>query len=374
VRIGGVSGSSWRVPGRTSHLILRDRSALARQLLRRGEPLLLWCVGLHVTLLEVAEGSVSALLVAAVCCQVAAASFARRGTGRWAAARAAMAAALLLVSFVASDPSGRLSLLVWFTILPVGFAVAVGLRRAWPVVAGMLVPHALAVGDVFESGWMVPMWALPTFGAGIVLGLVSDLLSEVADAATRAHDHERRLRTSVDTAPIGILTVDLDGRTTLVNALITDFIQVDEPPADLASFARHVHPADVGVLAEMHDAIRAGRGMRRGMRVVHPDLGVRDIRVITAPMVDDEGALIGAALTLQDVHEDLDNRRKLEQFRSIADTTSDIVVIASYRPHLDYLNSAGQTFFGGPPSPSPTHPDASLRTSATCCLARSARR
>ncbi|MEZ5248359.1 MAG: hypothetical protein R2713_03790 [Ilumatobacteraceae bacterium] len=73
---------------------------------------------------------------------------------------------------------------------------------------------------------------------------------------------------------------------------------------------------------------------------------MRDIRVITAPMVDDDGVLIGAALTLQDVHEDLDNRRKLEQFRSIADATSDIVVIAPYRPHLDYLNAAGQKFFG----------------------------
>ena len=328
-------------------MILRDRSALAQRLLRHGEPLLLWCVGLHVTLLEIVEGSVSALLVAAIGCQVvAAASYVRRVPVRAATARVAVASTLLVVAFVASDAPGRLSLLVWFTIVPVGFAVAVGLRQAWPVVVGMLVPHALAVGDVFESVWMVPMWAVPTFAAGIVLGLVSDLLSEVAEAATRAHDHERRLRTSVDTAPIGILTVDLDGRTTLVNALITDFIQVDDPPTDLASFARHVHPADVGVLVEMHEAIRAGRGMRRGMRVVHPDLGVRDIRVITAPMVDDDGVLIGAALTLQDVHEDLDNRRKLEQFRSIADATSDIVVIASYRPHLDYLNAAGQKFFG----------------------------
>ncbi|MEZ5248358.1 MAG: hypothetical protein R2713_03785 [Ilumatobacteraceae bacterium] len=157
----------------------------------------------------------------------------------------AVASTLLVVAFVASDAPGRLSLLVWFTIVPVGFAVAVGLRQAWPVVVGMLVPHALAVGDVFESVWMVPMWAVPTFAAGIVLGLVSDLLSEVAEAAP-AHDHERRLRTSVDTAPIGILTVDLDGRTTLVNALITDFIQVDDPPTDLASFARHVHPPTSG--------------------------------------------------------------------------------------------------------------------------------
>ncbi len=80
--------------------------------------------------------------------------------------------------------------------------------------------------------------------------------------------------------------------------------------------------------------------------MVHPVLGARDIRVNTAPMTNEQGELIGAAITLQDIHSDLDNRRKLEQFRTIADSTSDIIGVGSFRPHADYLNPAGRSFFG----------------------------
>ena len=108
----------------------------------------------------------------------------------------------------------------------------------------------------------------------------------------------------------------------------------------------HVHHGDAHVVDEMRQAIADGRPARRGMRVVHPALGLRDIRVNTAPMTDDDGRLIGAAITLQDIHDDVDNRRKLEQFRTIADSTSDIIGVASLRPHADYLNPAGRSFFG----------------------------
>jgi diguanylate cyclase (GGDEF)-like protein/PAS domain S-box-containing protein len=115
--------------------------------------------------------------------------------------------------------------------------------------------------------------------------------------------------------------------------------QLMQMAIDVANFT----PAEAD---ELRQAIADGRPARRGMRVVHPALGLRDIRVNTAPMTDDGGALIGAAITLQDIHDDVDNRRKLEQFRTIADSTSDIIGVASLRPHADYLNPAGRSFFG----------------------------
>lgn len=305
-------------------------------------------LSLHVTAYEIIHGGHPLLVAAAICGQVAGAlSLVWPGEGVWPMARAGAAVVLLITTALHLGEPTLLSVMPWFSIIPIAYSVALGLRRAWPIIAVMVVPGVVVVLETFDNPWLVVLWVLPTLAGCVVFGLVSDVMSEAVLAARLAVEHERRLRTSVDTAPIGIMTVDLDGHTTLVNALITDFLQVPVPPANLDEFrALHVHHSDAAVVLEMHQAIREGKPMRKGMRVVHPDLGIRDIRVNTAPMIDDEGRLVGAALTLQDVHDELDNRRKLEQFRTIADSTSDIIGVASLRPHNDYLNPSARAFFG----------------------------
>ncbi len=335
----------WRGSGRSS--TPRDHSALVRDLLRRGEPLILLGLSTHITTYEIVHHGPVLLLVSAILGQAAGAlSLLWPGDRLRPAARAAAAITLLLSATLQLGDPTSLAVMPWYSIVPIAYASVLGLRRAWPIVAVMVVPSVLVVLDTFDNGWAVVLRVIPTVAGAVVFGLVSDVMSDAVLAAREAQEHERRLRTSVDTAPIGIMTVDLTGRTTLVNALVTDFLQVPVPPASLDELLGHVHHLDAQVGADMQAAIRDGRPMRRGMRVVHPALGIRDVRVNTAPMFGDDGSVIGAALTLQDVHDDLDNRRKLEQFRTIADSTSDIIAVSSLRPHNDYLNPAGRSFFG----------------------------
>lgn len=343
---------SFGVPsrGRTAGAprVPRDRSAFARDLLRRGEPLILIGLSLHITAYGIVRDVSFPLVLAAIFGQLAGAlSLLWPGDRLWPMARAGASILLLVTTSLYLGSPTLLAITPWYTIIPIAYAVVLGLRRAWPVIAVMVVPSSFVVLETFDNGWAVLLRLLPTVAGSIVFGLMSDVMSEAVLAAKEAVEHERRLRTSVDTAPIGIMTVDVEGRTTLVNSLITDFLEVPAPPANLDEFrTNHVHHADVGVVAEMQQAIREGTPVRRGMRVVHPRLGVREIRVNAAPMVDDDGVLVGAALTLQDVQDDLDNRRKLEQFRTIANSTSDIIGVASLRPHNDFLNPAGRSFFG----------------------------
>ncbi len=353
---------SWRVPGhrraRTELTTIsaspdaqtrdaRDHSAFLRDLLRRGEPLILVGLALHITAYGVAQLHHPLLVAAAILGQVAGAlSLVWPGDRFWPLARAAAAITLLLATSIHLADDRLIVVIPWFSIIPLAYAMALGLRRSWPIIAIMIVPQAVVVLETFGSPWSIVLRLVPTVLGAVMLGLVSDVMSEAVVAARDAVDRERRLRTSVDTAPIGIMTVDLVGRTTLVNALITNFLQVEGAPSSLEDFLTHVHHGDAHVVDELRQAIADGRPARRGMRVVHPALGLRDIRVNTAPMTDDDGALIGAAITLQDIHDDVDNRRKLEQFRTIADSTSDIIGVASLRPHADYLNPAGRGFFG----------------------------
>ncbi len=342
---------SWRVPtgrsGRAAHGP-RDRSAVARRLMERSEPLVLLGLSLHViAYLLTHDGSVAIVATAVVGALAGSVSMVVPGGVRWAIARAVASVLLLLTTAAHLGSPEVLAVLPWFTIIPIASAVALGLRRAWPIVAFMVIPSIEVVHDTFDGPWAVVVRVVPTVVGAVLFGLVSDVMSEAVLAARVAQEHERRLRTSVDTAPIGIMTVDLDGRTTLVNEAITDFLQVEVAPASLEEFlARHVHHHDAAVVAELQEAIRDGRPARRGMRVVHPTLGVREIRVITAPMSEDDGVLVGAALTLQDIHDELDSRRRLEQFRKIADTTSDIIGVSSLKPNHGYLNPAGRNFFG----------------------------
>jgi diguanylate cyclase (GGDEF)-like protein/PAS domain S-box-containing protein len=325
----------------------RDAAAVVRDLMRRGEPLILVALSLHVTAYGLTQLDAPLIVVAAILGQVAGAlSLVWPGDRFWPMARAAAATTLLLTISLHLADDRLIVVLPWFSIIPISYCVALGLRRAWPLVVLITIPQAVVILATFGSPWSLALRVAPTVIGALVAGLISDVMSDAVLAARNAVDRERRLRTSVDTAPIGIITIDIDGRATLVNALITDFLQVTGPPEHLDDFLVHVHHGDTHLVDELRSAVIEGRPVRRNMRVVHPALGLRTIRVISAPMVDDHGVLIGSAITLQDIHEDLDNRRKLEQFRTIADSTSDIIGVASLRPQADYLNPAGRHFFG----------------------------
>jgi diguanylate cyclase (GGDEF)-like protein/PAS domain S-box-containing protein len=259
--------------------------------------------------------------------------------------RALVAISLLFAVSVWAADDRLIEFANWHAILFTLYPLAFGLRRTWPLLILMVGPLAWVLYEV-HGAWALALLAFPLVPAAIVAGLISDAMVDAVAGLRHATARERQLRTAIDTAPIGILTTGVDGRTTLVNALITEFLQLDQPPPHIDDFLQYIHADDLHVIDEIGDAIEAGRPIQRVCRVVHPLLGDRHIRITTASMTDGDGTLAGAVITIQDIHEDLDNRRKLEQFRTIADSTSDIIGVASLRPQADYLNPAGRRFFG----------------------------
>jgi diguanylate cyclase (GGDEF)-like protein/PAS domain S-box-containing protein len=323
----------------------RERTEFVLRLLRRAEPALLVGVALHtVILVSGHDGPVALGVLAGASFLLGAAGLVIPGDHRTSLLRAVVAISLLLaVSLWADD---RLSDLVsWHAILFTLYPLAFGLRRGWPLLVLMIGPFAWALGEV-HGPWTLVLLVFPIVPAALVAGLISDVMVDAVAGLRHATTRERELRTAIDTAPIGILTVDVDGRTTLVNALITEFLHLHDAPPHIDDFLQYVHHSDLHVIDEIGAAIEAGVATNRVCRVIHPQLGERHIRIITAALTDSDGALEGAVITIQDIHDELDNRRKLEQFRTIADSTTDIIGVASLRPEADYLNPAGQRFFG----------------------------
>lgn len=321
-----------------------DRTALVRHLLRRSEPLVLVALGLHVTLHALTFGSSPMLALAGALAQIIGVVGLVRPGGDIAPILRGFAATALLVATSLPADARLTDFRPWYAVLFVAYPLVLGLRRSMPVLLA-LAPALVWVTVQDHDAWAIAVRIVPVVLGAVIVGLLTDVMSESALAASDAVDRELRLRTSVDTAPIGILTVDLAGTTTLVNAPILDFLEVDTAPAHLDDLLRHVHPNDSSIVDEAIAGIRQGRASRGTFRVVHTT-GVRSIRLISAPMSDRDGLLTGAAITLQDITGEVDSRRRLEQFRTIADSTSDIIGVASARPSVDYLNPAGREFFG----------------------------
>jgi diguanylate cyclase (GGDEF)-like protein/PAS domain S-box-containing protein len=153
------------------------------------------------------------------------------------------------------------------------------------------------------------------------------------------------LRAVLDAAPIGIMLSRPKNPVPIVNAQITAFLQLDSPPTSFEEFERFVERADRPIFREILTAADRGESISRRCRVHHPQSGVRYVRIISAPAhspTDGDGSIF----IIQDIHDEYTASQRLEQFRAIADNTSDIVGIVSTRGLPGYLNPAAQSFFG----------------------------
>jgi len=168
---------------------------------------------------------------------------------------------------------------------------------------------------------------------------------------------EGRLRTLVETAPIGIFETDLAGRFTLTNAANRAILGVDAPHGLLGgTWLELAHPDDepqvraawsaaIGNVASFHERFRART----------PGGATVWVEVHSVPLADGSGAATGFLGTVSNItHEHLlreELAASAARFRGMADGATDVI----YRLRLDalaveYVNPAVEEHTGVHPS------------------------
>ncbi len=251
--------------------------------------------------------------------------------------------ALLIAAAV--DLNDHLAAFVqWFPILAIWFPMVLGLRRG-------IVPYVpLAIAYIGLSidlvGIDLGLLRVPTLGAGILAGLIGDALRTNRDVTRLARERENQLRAVIDAAPLGIVFLTGGNHAEYLNRGARQFLgHHDANPVGL-DIAHLVHKEDRAVVDTIRDELRDGTSSQHQLRLDDGEGGWRHMQVTAAPVRDADGSINGGLLVVRDVHRQLLMQRDLEQFRAIAETTSDIVAISSLNDDVHFLNQAGKEFFG----------------------------
>ena len=153
----------------------------------------------------------------------------------------------------------------------------------------------------------------------------------------------------LDTAPIGILVIGGELENSFMNARISEFLKATPALSDVEALRAYIDPADQHIFDEMQAKVADGQTATYICRLQLPQLGSRSVQIVAAPAIDDHGEHSGTVVIVRDVSDEVGRRREMDRFRAVADATSDLVAIASFGEGTNYLNPAGQRFFGANP-------------------------
>ena len=332
-----------------------SRSEQVRWLVSRCEPLLLVILSAHYLLrTQVWPVSVPVVILAIACCGLGLFGAVYSTNSRLGLLRATAATALLIaMSLELSDH--LVDFIPWYAILGISYPLVFGLRRAWPFIVVNAVGVGIAATEAFgmTSGLLrVPVVVI----GGLIAGLVADALEEATLSATtatrdavRARTSENYLRTVLNTAPIGILVIGGELENSFMNARISQFLDTAPVLNDLDALRTYLDPADQHIFEELRDKVANGETATYSCRVELPNLGRRNVQIVAAPAIDDNGQHTGTVVIVRDMNDEVGRRKEMERFRAVADATTDLVAIASFGDGTNYLNPAGERFFGANP-------------------------
>ncbi len=332
-----------------------SRSEQVRWLVSRCEPLLLVMLSAHY-LLSTSVWSVrpTVVVLAIASCALGLFGAVYATNSRLGLLRATAATALLL-AMVVSEPHHLVDLIPWFPILGISYPLVFGLRRAYPFVLANSIGVGIAASHEFGVGSGLLRVPVVLIG-GVVAGLVADALEEATKAATsatrdaaRARTSENYLRTVLNTAPIGILVIGDELENSFMNAQISQFLDAAPVLHDLDALRSYLVPDDQHVFEDVRAKVAAGETATYNCRLELPHLGQRSVQIVAAPAIDDNGQHTGAVVIVRDMNDEVGRRREMERFRAVADATTDLVAIASFGDGTNYLNPAGERFFGANP-------------------------
>jgi diguanylate cyclase (GGDEF)-like protein/PAS domain S-box-containing protein len=332
-----------------------SRSEKVRWLVSRCEPIVLVTLSAHYLLRTSGRPvSITVVIAAIAGCALGLFGLLYRTTARRGLLRAAAATALLMAMSIASSDH-LVEFIPWFPVLGIGYPLAFGLRRAYPIV----IANAVGVGVAATSAFGVTSGLLripQVLVGGIVAGLVADALEEASRSAStatrdaiRATTSENYLRAVLDTAPIGILVIGGELENSFMNARISQFLDATPVLSDVEALRAYLVPADQHIFDEMQAKVANGETATFSCRLQLPQLGTRSVQLVAAPTIDDHGRHTGTVVIVRDTNDETGRRREMERFRAVADATSDLVAIASFGDGTNYLNPAGQRFFGANP-------------------------
>ena len=334
-----------------------SRSEQVRWLVSRCEPLLLVMLSAHYLLGTSVWWPASAPLVvlSIVSCALGLFGTVYATNSRLGMLRATLSTTLLLAMAVALRHHHLVDLIPWFPVLGISYPLVFGLRRAYPFVLANAIGVGIAATNEFSvtSGLLrVPVVLI----GGVVAGLVADALEEATKSATsatrdaaRARTSENYLRTVLNTAPIGILVIGGELENSFMNARISQFLDSAPVLNDLDALRTYLVPADQHVFEELRAKVAAGETATYSCRLELPQLGQRSVQIVAAPAIDDNGQHTGTVVIVRDMNDEVGRRREMERFRAVADATTDLVAIASFGDGANYLNPAGERFFGANP-------------------------
>ena len=166
--------------------------------------------------------------------------------------------------------------------------------------------------------------------------------------AARATISENYLRTVIDTAPIGIMVIGHESEDSFMNARIAEFLDTTPVLSDVSALRTYLDPADQHIFEAIQAEVAKGETATYNCRLQLPHLGTRNVQIVAAPAIDHNG---------EHRHRHRRSRherrgwcgREMERFRAVADATTDLVAIASFGDGSNYLNPAGERFFGANP-------------------------
>ena len=165
----------------------------------------------------------------------------------------------------------------------------------------------------------------------------------------RARTSENYLRTVLNTAPIGILVIGGELESSFMNARISQFLDSAPVLNDVEALRTYLVPDDRHIFEELRAKVANGETATYNCRLELPQLGLRNVQIVAAPAIDDNGHHTGTVVIVRDMNDEVGRRREMERFRAVADATTDLVAIASFGDGANYLNPAGERFFGANP-------------------------
>lgn len=149
-----------------------------------------------------------------------------------------------------------------------------------------------------------------------IVGSARDV-TERRRAEEELRSSERRFRAVFDHAPVGISTVDLEGRVLLCNQYLVDMLGYPAERLREMTFTDYTHPEDVQKGRELFGALLRDEidHLEIEKRYIRADGTSLWVRLIGSAIRNDDGAAVGGMAMIQDISEQLrarEERRELQ--------------------------------------------------------------